>query len=328
MPRSENQKKKLILILRLLQKRSDEDHPVSMQEILAYLSGEGVEAERKSIYDDLEALRDLGYDIINVKGRNGGYFLGNRDFEQAELKILVDAVQASRFITRQKSRDLIRKISELGGEYGSRELKRDVYVLNRAKSENESTMYSVDAIHSALRDDRIVKFKYMEYGMDKKLHYRKNGAFYTVAPLGLIWNNERYYLIAHDPSVSEIRHYRVDRMKNISVAKERRDLPTELRKFDVGEYGARNFSMFSGEESYVTVTFPKEMVNTVIDQFGLDVSIFPQDEDTFKARFKVAVSKPFFGWIFSLGNKVRIEGPENVKEEYISYLKVNLRQYR
>ena len=328
MPRGENQKKKLILILRYLQQKSDENHPVSMSDIIHYLDTEGISAERKSIYDDMEALRDLGYDIICIKGRSGGYFLGERDFELAELKILVDAVQASRFIPKNKSNDLIRKLSDLAGENASRELVRDVYVLNRAKSENDSVIYAVDSIHSALRNNKNVRFKYVEYKMDKKIAYRHNGEMYEVSPLGLAWNNERYYLVAFDPKSSKIKHYRVDRMKNISESKKNRELPKEYRNFDISKYSAGIFNMFSGTQTRVSVLFPEKLASVVIDQFGMDVSMLKVDEHTFKASFKIDVSPQFFGWVLSMGNDVRIEGPEEVKEEYVSFLKNNLKQYK
>ncbi len=328
MPRGENQKKKLILILRYLQQKSDEDHPVSMSRLIEYLESEGISAERKSIYDDMEALRDLGYDVINIKGRSGGYFLGERDFELAELKILVDAVQASRFIPKLKSRDLIRKLSDLSGEHHSAELKRDVYVLNRAKSENESVIYSVDAIHAALRDNKNVRFKYVEYKMDKKLTYRHNGEMYEVSPLGLVWNNERYYLVAYDAKSSKIKHYRVDRMKSLSEAKTNRELPSEYKNFDIGKYSAGIFNMYSGEQTRVTVRFPENLASVVIDQFGMDVNMMKIDDKTFKASFRIDVSPQFFGWVFSMGNHVCIEGPKEVKEQYVAFLKENLKQYQ
>lgn len=328
MPRGENQKKKLILILRYLQQKSDEDHPVSMSRLIDYLESEGIHAERKSIYDDMEALRDLGYDIICIKGRSGGYFLGERDFELAELKILVDAVQASRFIPKLKSRDLIRKLSDLSGEHQSAELKRDVYVLNRAKSENESVIYSVDAIHAALRHNKNVRFKYVEYKMDKKIAYRHNGEMYEVAPLGLLWNNERYYLVAYDPKAKKPKHYRVDRMKNLSESKKNREVPDEFKNLDIAIYSAGFFNMYSGEQTRVTVRFPAKLASVVIDQFGLDVNMLKIDEETFKAVFQVNVSGQFYGWVLSMGNDVCIEGPKEVKDGYVAYLKENLKQYR
>ena len=327
MPRSENQKKKLILILRLLQDKSDENHYVSMSQILDYLNTYGVEAERKSIYSDIEALKELGYDIISVKGRDGGYFLGERDFELAELKILVDAIQASRFITAKKSKELIQKISNLGGTYNAQELKRDVFVLNRAKSKNDSFFYSVDAIHTALRDNKKISYKYVDYNVDKQVVYRHDGAVYDVSPLGLVWNNERYYLIGFDHHSQEIRHYRVDRMKNLSVSSKNREIPAEYKEIDFGEYCNKFINMFSGDEKNVTVRFPVRLVNSVIDQFGDNVILHKENQDFFKGSFKVNVSVQFFGWLSSFGNDVEILEPKSVRTRYVEYMKDLLKRY-
>ena len=327
MPRSENQKKKLILILRLLQDKSDENHYVSMSQILDYLNTYGVEAERKSIYSDIEALKELGYDIISVKGRDGGYFLGERDFELAELKILVDAIQASRFITAKKSKELIQKISNLGGTYNAQELKRDVFVLNRAKSKNDSFFYSVDSIHTALRDNKKISYKYVDYNVDKQVVYRHDGAVYDVSPLGLVWNNERYYLIGFDHHSQEIRHYRVDRMKNLSVSSKNREIPAEYKEIDFGEYCNKFINMFSGDEKNVTVRFPVRLVNSVIDQFGDNVILHKENQDFFKGSFKVNVSVQFFGWLSSFGNDVEILEPKSVRTRYVEYMKDLLKRY-
>ena len=327
MPRSENQKKKLILIIRLLQEKSDENHYVSMAQILDYLNSNGVEAERKSIYSDIEALKELGYDIISVKGRDGGYFLGARDFELAELKILVDAIQASRFITPKKSKELIQKISNLSGTYNAQELKRDVFVLNRAKSKNDSFFYSVDNIHTALRDNKKISYKYVDYNVDKQVVYRHNGAVYDVSPLGLVWNNERYYLIGFDHNSGQIRHYRVDRMKNLTVSAQNRQIPPEYREIDFGEYCNKFINMFSGDEKSVTARFPNRLVNSIIDQFGEKVILHKENEEFFRGSFKVNVSVQFFGWLSSFGDDVEILEPKSVRERYVEYLKKLLKQY-
>ncbi|MBQ7833201.1 MAG: WYL domain-containing protein [Lachnospiraceae bacterium] len=328
MPKAEKQKQKLLYIIKLLQEKSDENHPVKMEAILAYLDQNGIGAERKSIYNDMDTLRDFGYDIELIKGKNGGYYLASRDFESAELKVLVDAIQASRFIPPKKSKELIGKIAQLAGEHEAKSLKREVYVMNRIKAENESIYYNVDDIYRAIDQNVQITFKYLEYSINKETRYRKNGKLYVVSPRALAWNEEKYYLIAYDPESGLTKNYRVDKMKNITVTSQQREFGDENEAFDVAKYCNRSFGMYSGEGETVVVSFPNHLIGVVIDRFGKEVTVHKADENLFTARINVAVSQQFYGWLTGLGSDVRIVSPESVADDYKNYLKTLLNGYK
>lgn len=327
MPKAEKQKQKLLYILKMLHEKSDEEHPIRMDAIIAMLEREGIKAERKSIYNDMDMLRDFGYDIVLTKGKNGGYFLAYRDFDVAELKVLVDAVQASRFITAKKSKELIGKITKLAGEHEAKNLKREVYVINRIKSENESIYYNVDEIHRAIDRNRQISFKYLEYALDKEAHPRRNGKIYQVSPRALAWNEEKYYLIAYDADADCMKNYRVDKIKDIRLADETRIILEKDRLFDVAEYCNSAFGMYSGESELLTVQFPESLIGVVIDRFGKDITVYTTEAGCFSARLRVSVSRQLFGWLTGLGPEVKIMGPKRVADEYSAYLKSILEAY-
>ena len=320
MPKAEKQKQKLLYILKMLYEKSDENHPIRMDAILAMLDKEGIKAERKSIYNDMDTLRDFGYDIVLTKGKNGGYFLAYRDFDVAELKVLVDAVQASRFITTKKSNELIGKITKLAGEHEARNLKREVYVMNRIKSENESIYYNVDEIHRAIEQNKQITFQYLEYTLDKEAHPRRNGKVYKVSPRALAWNEEKYYLIAYDAVADCMKNYRVDKVKGIQITDEARIILEKDKKFDVASHCNSAFGMYSGESEIITVQFPNDLIDVVIDRFGKDINIYAVQNQYFHVRLQVAVSKQLFGWLTGLGPEVMIISPNHVLEEYKCYL--------
>lgn len=328
MPKSEKQKQKLLYIIKMLQEKSDESHPIKMEAILEILDHEGIKAERKSIYNDMDTLRDFGYDIMLTKGKNGGYFLAYRDFDVAELKVLVDAVQASRFITTKKSKDLIRKITTLAGEHEAKNLKREVYVMNRIKSENEAIYYNVDKIHSAIEDNKQITFKYLEYSVNKEAVPRRNGKTYKVSPRALAWNEEKYYLIAYDAEADLIKNYRVDKIKDITVTEESRIILEKDRNFDVAEYCNRAFGMYCGDDETITVRFPNHLIGVVIDRFGKEVNIYNSGDDSFETRLNVSVSPQLFGWLTGLGAEVKIVRPERVVEQYKQYIQEIMKQYK
>ena len=312
----------------MLQEKSDEAHPIKMEAILEMLDHEGIKAERKSIYNDMDTLRDFGYDIMLTKGKNGGYFLAYRDFDVAELKVLVDAVQASRFITTKKSKELIGKITTLAGEHEAKNLKREVYVMNRIKSENEAIYYNVDKIHSAIEDNKQITFKYLEYSVNKEAVPRRNGKTYKVSPRALAWNEEKYYLIAYDAEADLIKNYRVDKIKDITVTEELRIILEKDRNFDVAEYCNRAFGMYCGDDETITVRFPNHLIGVVIDRFGKEVNIYNSGDDSFETRLNVSVSPQLFGWLTGLGADVKIVRPERVVEQYKQYIQEIMKQYK
>lgn len=320
MSRSENQKRKLLLLLDYLRAESDEDHPVATQTLVDYLRAQGVNAERKSVYSDLTALSDHGYDIQRVPGRNGGVYLGSRDFELPELKLLVDAVQASRFITKKKSDALIAKLEGLTSRYQATQLQRQVFVGGRAKSMNESAYYSVDAIHTAISRHKTVSFRYFDLDRRKQKVYRREGAVYLVQPYCLVWDNAQYYLVGREPEGEETRHYRVDKMDGVAVTEEQADIPPD---FDPGAYVGRYFSMFSGRAAQVRLGCQETAAGMILDRFGRDVMLVPR-EDGFTVTLDVVVSPQFWGWLAALNGLVKPEAPEWVVEEYHAYLRTLL----
>ena len=320
MPRTANQKTKLLYVMEALLRESDEEHPLSMEDLLRYLSEKGIRAERKSVYSDIETLQAFGLDIHGTRGRTAGYYVGERDFELPEIKLLIDSVQSSKFITERKTMQLIRKLAGLTSVHEAALMKRQLFVKNRIKSMNESIYYNVDAIHQAIAEDKQIEFRYYSYTVTKEKKFRRNGRPYRVSPLALSWAEENYYLIAYEGEAGKIKHFRVDKMDGIRVTEKFREGQKLLRETDMAEYTRKNFSMFGGEEQTVTLRFSNRMIGVVIDTFGKDVPIFSVDADHFQIRATVAVSPQFFGWLFGLDGEAVITAPREVMEAFQAQL--------
>ncbi len=325
--RSEKQKQKLLYMAQLLYERTDEDHPVTTQEVIDYLETDGIRSERKTVYTDMEELEDFGLDIIRVKERPGGYYLASRKFELAELKLLVDAVQASKFITTKKSRELIAKLEALCGREQAKQLHRQVVVTNRSKAVNENIYYNVDMIYNAIAENVKIRFQYFEWTVNKEMKLRRDGSYYEVSPWLLSWDDENYYLIAYDDRSRDIRHYRVDKMLKIELTAESREGKEQFGNFDVAAYSRKTFGMFAGEDETVTLICEDALTGVMIDRFGKEVAMRRYDETRIRVRVSVAVSRQFFGWLAGLGAAVRIESPESVVREYREYLETILKTY-
>ncbi len=320
MAKSAGQKLKLLYIVKLLSESTDERHPVSTTDIIAYLDANGIHSERKSIYDDIDKLCQFGYDIIQIHSRlGGGYYMAGRDFELAELKLLVDAVQASRFITTRKSRSLIKKLEQMAGKYDAGKLQRQVYVAGRIKTENESIYYNVDSIHRAIQENRQIRFQYLDWNLKKQLVPRVN-AERTVSPWALIWREENYYLAAYDSADSVMKHFRVDKMGKAEVLEQKREGVEQFSQIDPASYTNQTFGMYSGDEESVTLQFPNRLVGVVLDRFGKDADIRPMTDRIFRVRVKVAVSGQFFGWLAGIGREAVVISPASVKEQYNGWL--------
>lgn len=322
-----NQKLKLLYLLKMLIEKTDEANTMTINDMIAELERYGITAERKSIYDDLEALRHYGLDIATRKSKTTDYFVAGRLFELPELKLLVDAVQCSKFVTHKKSNDLIKKIESLASNKQAQSLHRQVYVSNRVKTINESIYYNVDSLHASIAENKKVSFKYFDYDIKKEKLFRKNGDKYTVSPYALSWDDENYYLITFSTKYNGFTHYRVDRMAEIDLIDEERDPLPERAHFDIAEYTKKVFNMFGGDEVTVQIQFDNSLVNAVIDRFGKDIVIGKMDDSSFNIWIKVAVSSTFFAWISQFGNKVKILSPEPVIEQYKNCMKEILMQY-
>lgn len=326
MAKSQGQKLKLLYIIRMLEENTDEQHPMSTSEIIDRLAANDIHSERKSIYDDIEKLRDFGYDILSVSSRQGGgYYLAGREFELPELKLLVDAVQSSRFITTRKSRELIKKLERKAGKYDAGKLQRQVYVAGRIKTENESIYYSIDSIHRAIQENRQICFTYMDWNLKKQLIPRENGKK-RVSPWALIWQDENYYLAAFDSEDKIIKHYRVDKMGKVELSCEKREGVEQFSAIDITAYTNQTFGMYGGREEIVTLQLPNRLIGVVIDRFGKEVDIRPMGEDCFRVRVRVALSGQFYGWLTGIGKEVEIISPSVVKESYQKWLLTILKE--
>lgn len=324
MTKSSNQKKKPFLILKYLWEKSDENNFIPMSKIVEYLDSYGINSERKSIYSDMETLSELGFDIIS--NRQKGYCLASRDFQLAELKLLCDAVAASKFITPKKSGELIEKLKKLTSEDQAKSLRRQVAVANRIKTMNESIYYAIDDIHRAIAENRKISFCYFDFDENKQKILRHGGKRYTADPISLLWDDDNYYLIARDCEADKIKHYRADKISGLEILEEKAD--AEISKnFDISEYTSKLFGMFGGEEEAVWLSCKNSFAGKVIDRFGKDLSFVKEDEDTFKVRVKVIVSPQFFAWVFGMNEGIKIKGPEETVEKFVNYLKTAAKDY-
>lgn len=329
MARSSNQKLKLLYLMRYLLDNTDEEHPVSTNQIIHYLDQFDISAERKSIYDDIEALRIFGLDIERSEsGRNSGYYIASREFELPELKLLVDSIQSSKFITHKKTMQLIKKLETLASVHEAQLLQRQVYVANRVKTMNESIYYNVDKIHSGISQNRKIRFKYFEYTVTKERRPRKNGAFYEMSPYALTWDDENYYLVAYDSEVDTIKHFRVDKMSDISVLESPRDGREAYEQLDMAVYSRKVFGMFSGEEKSVLMRFENHLVGAVLDRLGREVMIVPDGEEHFTVRTNVVVSPQFFAWVCGFCDGVQIIAPDDVVEKMREHVGKIARLYK
>ncbi|MDC7287855.1 WYL domain-containing protein [Blautia schinkii] len=328
MPKSSQQKFKILYLMRVFLEQTDEQHPMTTNQLIDYLSECGISVERKTVYDDIETLRIFGMDIVNRRERPSGFYLASREFELAELKLLVDAVQSSRFITSKKSGQLIQKLEKLTSVHDARLLQQQVVVDNRVKTVNESIYYNIDDIHTAITGNHQISFQYYEWTVSKEMRLRKDGERYRISPWGMIWKDENYYLIGVDEKSGVVKHYRVDKMRQIKVEEELRSGEEIFRDFDVAQFATRTFGMFGGREETLRIEFENRFIGVVIDRFGQDVVIQTKDEEHFTTMVRVNVSAQFFGWLAGLGPGVAIVGPDKVRSEYIQFLRKALDNYR
>lgn len=319
-----NKKLKLLYLVRFLQEETDEQHPKTLQDMLSYLAAHGITAERKSVYDDLELLSLYGMDVQSVRGKTYGYFLGQRDFQLPELKLLIDVVQSSPFLTQSKSMELINKLEHLTSRPNARQLRRQVYVLGRVRTHNEQLYYAVDGLHTAINDDRQVTFRYFDWQPDGSKAYRRDGALYRVDPVALCVDRH-YYLVSYDPAIEDYRHYRVDRMEGLTVTDTPRDPLPE--GFDLGRYVKTIFDMYNGRTETVRLRFDRALTNVVIDRFGADAHIRP-DGGSVVVSAPVEVGPTFFGWLAQFGPQAELLSPEDVRQEFAAHCRTTLELYQ
>lgn len=327
MAKNGSHKLKILYLMKMFLERTDEEHSISIADIIRELENYGISAERKSIYADIDTLKVFGLDISRKKSKSTEYYLASREFELPELKLLVDAVQCSKFVTHKKSNELIKKIESLTSKKQAMMLQRQVYVANRAKSINENIYYNVDKLHQAIADNRKVSFQYFDYNLEKEKVFRRDGERYVISPYSLSWDDENYYVIAYYKKHDNFVHYRVDRMSSIELMDDMRDLLNEDTVFNVAEYAKQTFNMFNGVDEVVWLEFDNDLVNQVLDRFGADISIQKETEETFSIRTRVKVSSTFFSWVAQYGKKARIMQPQHVRDEFTDFLAEILKQY-
>ena len=325
MARSANQKLKILYIMDLLLRQSDQEHPVPLQQILDHLDAHNISAERKSIYADISALKDYGLDILSSRK---GYWVASRDFELPELKLLVDSVQSSKFITHKKTLSLIKKLERLTNVHDAHQLSRQVYVQNRVKAMNESIYYHVDKLHAAIAQNRQIRFHYFEYNVAKERVLRHGGAWYTISPFALAQDDENYYLVGYDSAAGHIKHFRVDKMADISLTDHPRDGLEVYQSLDLSRYTRTVFGMFSGNPVPVRLRFSNALVGAVIDRLGRDVMLIPDGDAHFTVTTDVVVSPQFFAWVCGFGAQARILSPASVVEQMDSHLRSILALYQ
>lgn len=316
-----NQKLKIMYLMKILLEETDEDHDLTLNEIVEKLKAYNVTAERKSLYSDIENLRTFGLDIIGMQyGKTYHYKVASRQFQLVELKLLVDAVQSSRFITEKKSDELIAKLESYASKYEAKKLARQVNVNGRVKTMNERIYYSVDKIHEALNEESQIKFQYFTWTADKKMELKHGGAYYSVSLWALCWDDEKYYLVGYDNREYKIKHFRVDKMVDVSVIYEDREGKEEFSKMQMSEYTNRLFGMFDGNLETVTLLCENHAANVIIDRFGTDIPLMKTDADHFTVRVRVSVSKLFLSWIMAIPG-VKIVAPERTVDMMKSEIK-------
>lgn len=327
MAKNPKQKQKLLYVLKCLYEKTDETHGVTVADIIAYLDSYSITAERKSIYDDLKTLQDFGVDICSSKSKTVEYYIASRDFELSELKLLVDAVQSSKFITHKKSSELIKKLEGLASIHDAKKLQRQVVVSNRVKTMNEKVYYNIDSLHEAINSGNKISFYYYKWEVtDNNANKvakvrRNNGEKYIVSPWALSWDDENYYLIAYDSVADKIKHFRVDKMESVEVlTKEKRDGKQLFSKFDMAVYSKQIFGMFGGELTDIKVRFDNSLISVVVDRFSKNVFISLNADGTFDMSTKVMLSPTFYGWLFGLKDKAQIISPKSARDEFLSFI--------
>ena len=328
MPRSFNQKLKILYLMKFLQEKTDREHPVSVKDIIQTMEAYGISVERKTVYDDIETLRTFGMKISSRRGKPAGFYLEERTFELPELKFLMDAVQSSKFITEKQSDALVRKLEDLASVHEAKKLKSQVFLMPGIKTLNEEIYTNIETIYDAISANRQISFRYYQWTLSRELKPKRGGERYRVSPGKLLWNNDNYYLMGLDESSGIVKHYRVDKMMDVAVEEEKRSGESVFRDFDMGRFSAETFGMFDGKETILKIRFSNELVGVVLDRFGKKAVLQRSDDTHFFLQTHIRVSGQFFGWLTGLGPGAEIVSPEKVRKEYKSFLTKILKTYK
>ena len=309
-------KPRILYLLRILEQYTDEEHPLTTKQLIDKLQDEyGISAHRTTLTKDIAALQEFGVDIVTVHSTQSKYFIGSRKFELPELKLLIDAVESSRFITAKKSESLIRKIHTLTSQGQVSKLRRNNYVVDRIKPDNEQIYYIVDTINDAINEGKQISFQYYDYSGLKKKVLKNKGEIYKLSPYKLIWSGDYYYVIGYSEKKGKVINFRVDRIAAAPTILSENAIPVP-KDFDLENFTKEVFFMFSGDEVEVDLQCDNSLMKTMIDRFGENVKTLAYDMTSFRLITEVSVSPTFFGWVFGFDGKVKILGPKNIKEQY------------
>lgn len=327
-------KLKLLYIKDYLEKYSDENHPVSAEALQTMLENKGIECERKSIYSDIQTLRDYGMEIFRVRAPENGYYLVSREFEEPQLRLLIDAVQAASFITEKKTKELIKKIASLCSEGTAKQLTKQVYIENRLKCSNEEIYYNIDVLNRAIRARRKVEFIYCKRVVtDDARAVKVRERRHVVSPYALIWSNDHYYLVCNNRKYDNLMHTRIDRMKKVEMLEERARPFSEVSQyksyFDSADYVSKLFNMFSGSLKQLDFICDNSILEEILDRFGSGALITKSNEDNehFRMRIKIVVSEGLVSWIMQFGNKIEVIEPLSLREQVMERAKEILSVY-
>lgn len=310
-----------LFILKILYAHTDENHCITIAQILKILKDDyGMDSYRKTVKEDIDLLIDAGFDIEFIKSSQNQYHIISRDFDIAELKVLIDAVVSSKFISKTKSQELAGKLSKLAGPYVAKELVRNIDVERRVKGDNKQLLLIIDAINTAINEKKKIAFKYFTYDVRKNKKEKHNGYLYKFSPYKLVWNGDYYYVVGYSEKYDDIGSFRVDRISKVPDVLEEKAVPMP-RVFDINTYLNSMFKMFSGEQIEVELVCDNSVMDSIIDRFGENVKVYANDMESFRIIVKVSVSHIFFSWIFGFGGKVKIKSPASVKDDYAQMVK-------
>jgi len=318
---------RLLRIWEILQRETDEEHPMGTETLREKLLESGIECHRSTLYEDIKLLNENGYEILTRRGRSNQYYVMDRSFSNPEVHILMDAVQAASFITEKKTAELVDKISELAGSQKGLVLKKNIVQFNTTKSTNESIYYSVSEIVTAINNRQKIIFLYFDYDSNHNRVYRKNGHHYVVSPFATIFADGHYYLVIYDNRYNKLVHYRIDRMDKVEMIEDHADMPPDELAFDIVNHKKQLFGMFSGETTAVTIEMDRFLLDAVFDLFGDKTRIISNGEKTVRFTVDVQVSDLFFGWCCSFGTKLKLLGPEATVEQFKEYTQGVINHY-
>ena len=320
---------RLLRIWEILNRETDEDHPMGTETLREKLLEGGIDCHRVTLYEDIKLLNEAGYEIMTRRGRSNQYYVMDRKFSNPEVHILMDAVQAASFITEKKTAELVDKIAHLAGSQKAAVLKKNIVQFNTAKSTNENIYYSVSEIVTAINNRQKIIFLYFDYDCNHKRVYRRDGHHYVVSPFATIFADGHYYLVIYDKRYNKMTHYRIDRMDKVEIIDDHADMPPDDLAFDVGNYKKQLFGMFSGEATNVTIEMSSYLMDVVFDLFGEKTKILPFGDNKIRFSADVQISDLFFGWCSSFGENVTLIAPQNVLEDYKCYLdQVKVQYYK